>query len=297
MDVNRSKIATQVTWVGFFTNLFLTILKFIAGILGRSSAMIADAVHSISDFSTDFVIIGSLKVASKPSDHNHRYGHGKVETIATAFVGVVLLIVGAGILYSGINKILEYLKFGKIASPGIIAFYVAISSIIVKEIVYRYTKYKGKQINSKLIMANAWHHRTDAYSSIGTLAGISGAIFLGPRWTVLDPLAAVIVSIFIFIVSIRILKESVMELIETSLPKSIEKDIIDIASNTNGVFDPHDLKTRKIGSNIAIDIHIRVKKELNIEQAHYISLTLEKNIKNKYGKKTHISIYTEPFYL
>ena len=294
MDSNNSKVASKVTWIGFFANLMLTAFKFVAGILGHSSAMIADAVHSVSDFATDLVVVGSLKVASKPSDQNHKYGHGKVETLATAFVGAVLLIVGAGILYSGSKKIYEYIQLGEIDSPGTIAFYAALASLIIKEIIYRYTLRKGKQINSSLVIANAWHHRSDAYSSLGTMAGIGGAIFLGPRWTVLDPLAAIVVSVFIFKVSFKILRESLLELIETSLPRTIEQEILDIAGKTEGVFEPHSLKTRKIGSNIAIEIHIRVTKDLNVQKAHNITVALEKKYKSKYGEKTHISIHTEP---
>ncbi len=295
MDKYQSKVATKVTWVGFVANIVLTVFKLIAGFLGRSSAMIADGVHSISDFATDLVVVGSLKVASKPSDQNHKYGHGKVETLATVFVGIVLILVGTGILYSGGKKIYEYFKEGAIDSPGNIAFYAAIASVIIKEIIYRYTLRKGKQINSQVIIANAWHHRTDVYSSFGTLAGIGGAIFLGPRWTILDPLAAIIVSVFIFLVSFKILKTSVLELIETSLPRKIEQEILNVFSETEGVFEPHNLKTRKIGNNIAIDIHIRVKKDLNVQQAHDITVELEKKIRYKYGEQTHISIHTEPF--
>ena len=294
MDENKSQVARKVTWIGFCANLVLTVFKLIAGFLGHSAAMIADGVHSVSDFTTDLVVIGSLKVASKPSDQNHKYGHGKVETLATAFIGIALILLGAGILYSGGKKIYEYIQIGAIESPGTIAFYAALASIIIKEIIYRYTLKKGKQINSKVVIANAWHHRTDVYSSLGTLAGIGGAIFLGPRWTILDPLAAIVISVFIFFISFKIMREAVLELIETSLPGKIEQEIIDIADKIEGVFEPHDLKTRKIGSNIAIEIHIRVKKDLNVEQAHDITVVLEKEYRKKFGEKTHISIHTEP---
>lgn len=294
MDKHQSKVAEKVTWIGFFTNVLLTFFKLAAGFWGRSSAMIADGVHSLSDIATDLVIVGSLKAASKPSDQNHKYGHGKVETLATVFVGSVLMLIGLGILYTGGKKIYEYFQLGSIESPGTIAFYAAIASIIIKEIIYRYTLIKGKQVKSQVLIANAWHHRTDAYSSLCTLAGVGGAIFLGPRWTILDPLAAIVVSVFIFIVSFRIMHESILELIETSLPKKTEHEILDIAVKTNGVFDPHNLKTRKIGNNIAIDLHIRVRKELNVKQAHNITVTLEKKYRYKYGEKTHISIHTEP---
>lgn len=294
MKNHRHQQASRVIWVGFFFNLLLTLVKIAAGILGRSSAMIADAVHSISDFFTDLVVVGSLKVASRPVDTNHKYGHGKVETLATAFVGVVLFFVGAGILWSGLDKIITHYRGTPLESPGMIAFWAAVASIIVKEILYRYTARVGKKINSQVVVANAWHHRSDAYSSIATVLGIGGAIFLGQSWVILDPLAAVIVSGFIFRISFSITREALLELIETSLPHSNENEILDIARGIDGVHNPHDLKTRKIGNNIAIDLHINVDNQLNVEQAHDITVELEEELRKVYGEETFISIHTEP---
>ncbi len=294
MSKQRQKEANRITWIGFFSNMVLTVFKIVAGILGNSAAMIADAAHSVSDFVTDLVVVGSLKVSSRPKDGNHKYGHGKVETLATAFVGIVLVIVGLGILYSAGRNIYVHYRIEPIQSPGMIALYAAIASIIIKEILYRYTMVVGKRINSKVVVANAWHHRSDAFSSIGTVIGISGAIFLGPRWVILDPLAAIVVSFFILRVAISISMESLAELIETSLPKPQEKEILEIAGRVDGVHNPHDLKTRKIGNDIAIDLHIYVKRDLNIEEAHDITVEIEKCLRNKYGQDTHISIHTEP---
>ncbi|MBW6497650.1 MAG: cation diffusion facilitator family transporter [Bacteroidales bacterium] len=294
MIKQRQKEANKVTWIGFFSNLVLTVFKLIAGILGNSAAMIADAAHSVSDFVTDLVVVGSLKVSSKPKDGNHKYGHGKVETLATAFVGIVLVIVGLGILYTAGRNIFVHYRIEPIQSPGMVALYAAIISIIIKEILYRYTIVVGKRINSKVVVANAWHHRSDAFSSIGTVIGIGGAIFLGPRWVILDPLAAIVVSFFILRVAISISFESLAELIETSLPKSQEKEILEIAGGVEGVHNPHDLKTRKIGNDIAIDLHINVQRDLNIEEAHDITVEIENCLRKKYGQDTHISIHTEP---
>ncbi len=291
---NRHHQASYATWIGFFANVLLTLFKLLAGLLGRSSAMIADAVHSISDFVTDLVIVGSLKVASKPRDTNHKYGHGKVETLAAAFVGGVLLAVGFGIFYSGLTKIVGHYRETPLQSPGMIAFYAALISVIIKEVLYRYTLVIGKRIDSMVLVANAWHHRSDVYSSFGTLIGIGGAIYLGENWVILDPLAAMLVSGFILKVGFVIIRESLLELIETSLPKKKEKEILDIASKIDGVYNPHDLKTRKIGSNIAIDLHIEVKKNLNIVQAHEITINLEKRLRENFGEETYISIHTEP---
>jgi len=290
----RQKEANKVTWIGFFSNLLLTVFKIVAGILGNSAAMIADAAHSVSDFVTDLVVVGSLKVSSKPKDGNHKYGHGKVETLATAFVGILLLFVGLGILFAAVRNIFNHYRVEPMQSPGMIALYAAVASIIIKEILFRYTIVVGKRINSKVVVANAWHHRSDAFSSIGTVIGISGAIFLGPRWVILDPVAAILVSFFILRVAFFISLDSLAELIETSLPKQHEREIIELAESVDGVHNPHDLKTRKIGNDIAIDLHINVKRDLNIEDAHDITVELEKCLRNKYGQDTHISIHTEP---
>ncbi len=294
MTDKRFDKAGKVIWIGFFSNLALTLLKLIAGILGRSAAMVADGIHSVSDIITDLVIAGSLKVAAKPSDGNHKYGHGKVETLATAFVGGVLFMVGAGILYSGAVKIIGHFGDSPLQRPGMIALYAAFLSIAVKEVLFRFTLIWGKRLDSTVLKANAWHHRSDVYSSLGTLLGIAGAIFLGQQWVVLDPIAAVIVSFFIFKVAIGIIREALLELIETSLPQKKEKEILEIACNIEGVYKPHDLKTRKIGSNIAIDLHIYVQQDLNIKEAHEITVCLEKKLRQHYGEDTYISVRTEP---
>jgi len=294
MEKKRFAEANQIVWLGFAANVILTLLKLLAGILGRSAAMVADAIHSISDFMTDLVIAGSLKVAAKPRDGNHKYGHGKVETLAAAFVGGVLFVVGAGILYSGVKSIIGHFSDQPLTKPGMVAFYAAVISILIKEVLFRYTLVTGKRVKSNVLIANAWHHRSDVYSSLGTLLGIGGAIFLGPRWVILDPLAATIVSFFIFKVAISVMREALLELIETSLPHNKEEEILQLAGKVEGVHEPHDLKTRKIGSNIAIDMHILVRKDLNVEEAHDITVRLEKCLREKYGKDTHISVHTEP---
>lgn len=294
MENLANKRARKIIWIGFIANLVLTVIKILAGIFARSSAMIADGVHSISDFATDLVVLGSLSVSQRPRDHNHKYGHGKVETLATAFVGIVLILVGLGLFYSGVMKIYSFSQGGILYKPGMAALYAAIASIIVKEILYRITIKVGKETGSSAVRANAWHHRSDALSSLGTMFGIAGAIFLGDKWVILDPLAAIIVSFFIFRVAFIITRDTLFELIETSLPKEHEDEILQIASDVKGVHHPHELKTRKIGSQIAIDIHICVKNDLNVEQAHGITENLEKELRSAYGEETYISVHTEP---
>jgi len=294
MEEPRHQQASWVTWIGFWSNVLLVGFKLLAGILGRSSAMVADGVHSVSDILTDLVVVGSLKAAHRPRDFNHKYGHGKIETLAAAFLGIILFVVGIGIFGSGLFKIIQHFGQSPLERPGIIALIAAMASIFVKEILFRYTMRVGKKIDSQVVLANAWHHRSDSLSSIATLIGIGGAIFMGEKWVVLDPLAAVFVSFFIFRIAFRITRESMMELIETSLPEEKEKRIIHIARNTAGVNNPHDLKTRKIGHNIAIDLHILVENQLNVEQAHDITVNLEKGLREEFGEDTFISIHTEP---
>lgn len=293
-SAQRQREASRVTWLGFFSNLLLFCFKLVAGIVGHSAAMIADAVHSISDFVTDLVVVAGLKVAAKPRDQNHRYGHGKVETLATAFVGMVLLGVGIGIFWSGLLSIMGHYGSRPIERPGMVALYAALFSILVKEVLYRHSLRVGRRVNSQVVIANAWHHRSDAYSSLGTVAGIGGAIFLGPRWVILDPLAAMVVSVFILKVAFFIVRETLLELIETSLPRQQEKDILQAAGMVDGVHNPHNLKTRKIGNSIAIDLHIEVNARLNVKDAHDITVRLEKKLREEFGPDTHISIHTEP---
>ena len=290
----RLKIINSITVKGLVVNVFLIVIKFFAGITGKSSAMIADAVHSISDLITDIVVLAGASIASKPKDHNHHFGHGKVETLSTAFVGSMLFGAGIYIFISGIQLILLFLKGNIIEKPNMIAFYIAIVSIITKEIIYRYTIHSGKKVNSSMLIANAWHHRSDALTSIGTLLGIGGAIFLGDAWLFLDPLAAVVVSVFIFKLSIKLTSESIKELIETALPNKTEKEIQAISNKVAGVIEPHSLKTRRIGNNIAIEMHIYVNENLSIIEAHNITIELEKQLKIRFGEGTFISIHPEP---
>lgn len=290
----RSKTAVKVTVNGMIANIVLTIFKFAAGILGNSSAMIADAVHSLSDFITDIVVIVGLKVAGKPADYNHQYGHGKIETLCAAFVGIVLFIIGLEILLSGLEKIFIVANGGSLEQPGIIAFIAAVFSILIKELLYRYTLNYARKMRSDAMEANAWHHRSDAFSSVGTMLGIGGAIALGGKWVILDPIAAVILSFFIFKVALKITYKSVNELTEAALEKDVIDDIQHIIVSTEGVKDFHELKTRKVGNTIATDVHIQVDRELSLIEAHDICTEIENRLREKYGQETILYIHCEP---
>lgn len=293
-DSPRENEIYRVTVAGSIVNLLLTTFKFIAGIVGHSSAMIADAVHSLSDFVTDIIVIVFVRISSKPADRSHGYGHGKYETLATAMIGCMLMGVGIGILVEGIRKIIAVSNGETIEAPGTIALVAAAISILFKEILYRYTVHKGKSLHSQAIIANAWHHRSDTFSSIGTLLGIAGAIFLGKAWRILDPIAAIIVSIFIIKVAFKILIRSLEELLEHSLPKETEEEIIEIILSVEGVVSPHHLRTRRIGNNLAIEVHIRMDGNITLTKAHQMTSVVEWSLKERFGKETHVNIHTEP---
>jgi len=292
--MKREREIFKVTIVGGIVNVILLIFKFVAGILGQSAAMIADAIHSLSDFATDIVVIVFVKISGKPQDKNHDYGHGKYETLATTLIGAALLAVGIGILVSGIRKISDWLHGAQLDAPGMLAFWAAIVSIVLKELTYQYTVRKGRQLESQAVEANAWHHRSDALSSIGTALGIGGAVLLGNRWTVLDPLASVVVSVFIGKVAFDLLKSGLGELTERSLPDEVENEIITIVDSFEGVVEPHDLRTRRIGNSYAIEMHILMDGNITLHQAHDTADAIEAALKSRFGEKTHIAIHVEP---
>ena len=291
---SREKSIYKVTLIGSLVNFLLMAFKFAAGILGHSSALVADAVHSLSDFATDIVVIVFVKISGKPEDDDHRYGHGKYETLATAIIGVVLFAVGIGLLVDGAIKVAAVLNGAILPAPSMIALIAAAVSIVSKEILYRYTVRAGKDLNSQAVVANAWHHRSDAFSSIGTLVGVGGAIFLGERWRILDPLAAIVVSAFIIKVAMELIKPCLDELLERSLPAETEKKILDIITSFPEVSSPHHLRTRRIGNHIAVEVHLRMDGHTSLEDAHTVATNVEKRLKAEFGPDTHIGIHMEP---
>ncbi|MCD8290509.1 MAG: cation diffusion facilitator family transporter [Prevotella sp.] len=292
--LNREKYIYRITLLGSLINLFLVAIKFLFGIIGNSSAMIADAVHSLSDLITDAVVIVFVHLSSKPQDDDHNYGHGKYETLATSLVGLALFIVGIMLLYGGVEKIITVLRGGSIAHPGIIALVAALISIVFKEIAYRFTLKAGKIVKSQTVIANAWHHRSDAFSSIGTALGIAGAIFLGNKWTVLDPIAAVVVSVFVIKTAWKLIRQAADELLEKSLSNDIKNEIMRIAESKYGVSEIHNLYTRRIGDRIAIEMHLRMPGDISLYIAHKRATEIEELLRHHFGKDTHIILHVEP---
>lgn len=289
----KQKIYTT-TIIGSIANFLLVLLKFVAGFIGNSAAMIADAVHSLSDFVTDVIVIVFVRFAHKPKDELYAYGYGKYETLATAIIGVLLFIVGSGILWDGGRKIYHYFADGTLPEPHIIAFYMALVSIAVKELLYRYTAAVGRAVKSQVVVANAWHHRSDAMSSIGTAVGIGGAIFFGDGFEILDPVAAIVVSFFIMKVAIQLIIPSLGELLEKSLPEEVQEQIRQIILSYPGVSEPHHLRTRRIGNTYAIDVHLRMDGDMPLRIAHDHVSAIERKIRAAFGMQTHISIHLEP---
>lgn len=283
-----------VTLMGSVVNIVLLVFKFMAGILGGSAAMIADAVHSLSDFMTDIVVLLFVKISSKPEDKDHDYGHGKYETLATSLIGVALLCVGLYIFYSGAYRTWAAFKGAPIEQPGIVALWAALFSIVMKEWTYRFTVKVGKEVESQAVVANAWHHRSDALSSIGTAVGIGGAIFLGEDWAVLDPIAAVVVSIFIIRTAAMLVSGSLDELLEKSLPDDEERQIEEIVHSEPEVSGMHHLCTRRIGNRIAIEMHLRMPGEISLNESHAHATNIERKLRSHFGERTHINIHVEP---
>lgn len=293
-DQGREIQIRRITLWGAAVNILLTAGKIAAGIFGRSAAMIADGVHSLSDLLSDFVVLIFTHISSKGKDRKHSFGHGKFETLATLIVSLILIIVGAKLMSGGIKSIIAAIKGEALPEPRMIALIAAVVSIISKEILYHATAAVGRRTNSPVVIANAWHHRSDAFSSIGSLIGIGGAMLLGSGWTILDPLASCGISIAIIVVAVRIALPSLSELLDASLPEDIENEIMETASAVDGVIDIHDLKTRRNGVSFIIDAHITVSPDISIVEAHDIATHVEDALRSKYGIETQISIHMEP---
>ena len=277
-----------------FVNIVLCIFKLVAGIVGRSGAMVADAVHSISDFATDCVVLFFVRISSKPKDKDHAYGHGKYETVASVIIALALAAVGIGICVSGAKNIAAVVRGEQITRPEFIALVAAVVSIVAKEWLYRYTVKVGKQTDSAAVVANAWHHRSDALSSIGTLIGIGCAYTLGGKWAVADPIAAIVVAAMILKVAYDLVRQGFDELVDGALPEEIETEILAIVAEDVAIREPHNLRTRRIGSSIAIEVHVRVDGDMSVRESHQLTVAIECKLRERFGEGTMVAIHVEP---
>jgi len=292
--MTREKDIYRITIIGSIVNLLLTALKFIAGILGASAAMIADSVHSLSDLLTDFVVLIFVHISSRPADSEHPYGHGKYETLATTIVALALLAAGGVLAAEGIEKIVGAIHGEQLVMPGRVALWAALISIAAKEVLYQCTVRVGRRVKSSALEANAWHHRTDALSSVATAIGIGGALLFGGQWAILDPIAAVLVSIFIMVAAARMLHEAIQDLLEKRLPEEVENEIRELVATDSAMTEMHKLRTRKVGNVYSIEMHLRMKGDLSLYEAHQHSMELEKRLRERFGADTMVTIHLEP---
>ncbi|MBS7526499.1 cation transporter [Fusibacter paucivorans] len=294
-ELLRSRAAKKITLLGFWANGGLTFFKLVAGYAGHSQAMLADGIHSLSDFLTDIVVLIGFKITEKPEDDDHTYGHGKYETLATIIISIMLAVVGYNIFKAGVVNIYGSFHGEVIPPPEPIALLAAAVSIVVKEYLYRRTSKVANQINSAAVKANAWHHRSDAFSSMGTSIGIGGAMLLGHQWTILDPIASVIVSVFILKVAFEIFMPALNELMESALPQEKMNQIRNILEDTPAVITYHEIRARKLGNRVAIEFHIMVEENMKITQAHDIATHIEEALFEKFGQDSIITIHLEPY--
>ena len=292
--LGREQAIYRVTWIGFAVNLVLSAGKLAAGIWGHSAAMVADAIHSVSDFATDLVVLLFVRVSAKPRDDDHDYGHGKYETLATLIIGAALAGVGIKLLWSGGTAIRDFTRGLLPTQPGVVALWAAVVSIVAKEALYRYTARVGRRVNSPSVVANAWHHRSDALSSLGTLAGIGCAYFLGDKWRIADPIAALVVAVFIFKIAFDLIRTGLDELLERSLPEDVEEEILRVVAANPEVREPHNLRTRRIGASIAVEVHVRGDGAMSVCRSHELTEDIERRLRARFGEGTMIAIHVEP---
>ncbi len=280
----------RVTLIGLVINVSLTALKFAAGILGNSQAVVADAVHSLSDTVTDVAVLVGVKFWSKPPDECHPHGHRRIEFLVTIFIGLLLAAVALGLSYNALSTLSD-LQNGP---PGAIAFFAAVVSIITKELLYRWTFAKGKEIKSSALIANAWHHRSDGLSSIPAAVAVAGAALV-PGLAFLDHLGAIVVSIFIFRAAVKIVRPSVEQLVDRGAPEEICRGIEQLAFATPGVSEVHAIRTRHIGSGIEVDLHVLVDAALTVEEGHEISEEVKRRLIEYVSDVVDVVVHLEPY--
>lgn len=288
--------ARRVTWLGFWVNAALGVAKIAGGLIGRSSALVADGIHSFSDFLSDIIVLVFVGIARKRPDAGHQFGHGHYEAFATILLSVVLALVAVGIFYESTVSILHVIDGGTLPRPGIIVLVILLASIVSKEWLYHVTRRVGQSIHSDAVIANAWHHRSDSFSSIATLVGVAGAIFLGEQWRVLDPVAAMVVAVFITWVAIQLARPALAELLGASLPHADIHIINETLRHTDGIRAWHGIRTFKSGRDAYIEVHLLVDPDITVRRAHEIATLAERRIAHGLpDTHTHVITHIEPF--
>ena len=291
----RNRIEKRCTLVGMTSDVCLSALKIATGIVGHSSAILADGIHSISDTVTDALVYAMVRLSGKGVDERYRYGRGKFETLAAFLISIILVVVAIGLMNEGVSDVWAAFNGETLERPHNIALIVGIIAVVVKEGLYHYTRLKGRKTGSSALKAYAWHHRADALSTAATLAGVAGAMFMGERWRVLDPIAAIAVSVLILVLAYRLGRPAVDELLEVSLPQDEQSKITDIVNGVDGVKAFHNLRTRRNGNLRVVDIHIKVDGDLNVAHAHDITREIERQLSDALGE-VMTNIHVEPYH-
>ncbi len=291
----RNREEKRCTLVGMTCDVCLSALKIVTGIIGHSSAILADGIHSISDTVTDGLVYAMVRLSGKGVDERYRYGRGKYETLAAFLISIILVVVALGLMTEGMKDVWAAFQGDTLERPHNIALIVGIIAVVVKESLYHYTRIKGRKTGSSALKAYAWHHRADALSTTATLLGVAGAMFLGERWRVLDPIAAIAVSVLILVLAYRLGRPAVEELLEVSLPKEEQEKIANIVNGTPGVEAFHNLRTRRNGNLRVVDIHVKVDGDLTVARAHDITRNIEQQLTTALGE-VMTNIHVEPYH-
>lgn len=296
-DEEAVAIGRHVTWVGFWFNAFLGAAKVLGGIFSRSSALVADGIHSFSDFLSDIIVIMMVGISRKKPDSRYQFGHGRFEALATVLLSLILILVAVGIFYEGIISVIRFARGEVLPRPGWLALVIIIISIISKEWLYHYTRRAGEKIKSEAVIANAWHHRSDSFSSLATLIGVGGAMFFGDKWRVLDPIAAIIVGIFIVVVGLQLARPAIGEMLGASLPKEIRMSLLKALRETPGVLAHDNFRSFKNGNDGFVLVHIKVDPEISVLEAHNIASAAERNMRNAVTElRINASTHVEPYH-
>lgn len=291
----RTSQANRVTWLSVVVNAVLTLVKLVAGLWGHSSALVADALHSVSDFATDFAVLIGMRYARRPQDGDHPYGHGKYETLAAVIVGVALAAVGMCISFHAGHTLVEAWWWGKYPSrPTLFALWVAIVSIIVKEALYQVTVRVARETKNDALLANAWHHRSDALSSIGTAVGAGVAAVLGGAWVLLDAVAAAFVGLILLKIAWVIVRDSLDKLMEQGMSPEETAQIFELVHTVPGISEPHHLRSRRVGTVAVIELHFRVNPEMTVREGHNLASQVEQHLRAAFGQDAIVTVHVEP---
>ncbi|MCH5171255.1 MAG: cation transporter [Erysipelotrichales bacterium] len=283
-------VALKVSLVSIIGNFVLSLFKMFAGIFAHSSAMVSDAIHSISDVFSSIIVIIGVKISSKASDKDHPYGHERFECVAAIVLAVILLISGLFIGYNAIDKIISG-DFETLKIPGIVALIAAIVSIVAKEIMYWYTRFHAKRLDSGALMADAWHHRSDALSSVGALIGI---VFARMGYPIIDVIASFIICLFIIKASVDIFKDAINKMVDRSCNIETEKSIIQCAEKQPGVIRVDLINTRMFGNRIYVDIEICAQRDISLAEGHDIASSVHDAIETSFPKVKHVMVHVNP---